>query len=111
MSQPAPLEAVRECMASGWSVDDIALELDVTPDAVCQAMRQLELVAEARGATAGRKIGGKTGKPRVVLPVEELARRYAAGGVTFAQLAKEVGVCAETVGKRVREYNKRRGKR
>lgn len=111
MSGELCVKAVRDCMASGWSVDDIALELDVTPDAVCRAMREIERAAEARGATAGRKIGGKTGKPRVELPVAELARRHAAGGVTFAQLAAEVGVCAETVGKRVREYNKQRSKR
>jgi transposase len=91
-----PPEVVKQAMASGWTIDDIAWDQGVTTAEVCRVMRQLEMSREV--VTAGKQ---RSGAPRKGIPLKEL-RAARARGESCAEIAARYGVCAETVRRRLR---------
>lgn len=66
------LGAVRDCMASGWAIDEIADELEAPPDAVCRAVRLLEL----------------TSTDSHTVPLPDVVRDCREGGLTWGEIAE-----------------------
>lgn len=90
------LDVVKQAMASGWSVDEIAWDQGVTTAEVCRVMRALEMSREV--VSAGKQHGGA---PRKGIPLKEL-RAARARGESCAEIAARYGVCVETVRRRLR---------
>ena len=108
-----PAEVVKQAMASGWSVDEIAWDQGVTTAEVCRVMRQLEMSREQRRQSlkppltleqrkaARKEREGRGGKPRKDLPLDEV-RAARARGETWDVIAERYNVCAKTVRNKLR---------
>ena len=85
------LGAVRTCMASGWSVDEIAEELDTKPDAVCRAIRLLELTTTDTNT----------------VPLPERIRDCREGGLTWGEIAELLDMTPDEARHMMRPLRKR----
>lgn len=90
-----PAEVVKQAMASGWSVDEIAWDQGVTTAEVCRVMRALEMASEVASAQ-----GGRAATPRIDLPMDEI-RAARERGESFEEIARRYGVCSKTVRNRI----------
>lgn len=117
-----PAEVVKQAMASGWTIDEIAWDQGVTTAEVCRVMRQIEMSREVVSAgnphrkppltveqrKAARKERRGTGsKTRKHLPLDEV-RAARERGETYQMIAERYGVCAKTVSNQLKAEGVRR---